>query len=87
MELFCKSTPEDIIEGYVLMPYTIKIVSTSINSETVWYLKKWKNLLLKIKHFFIKPKYLKNVHFYKRPVNSSFYDVVKITGDKNKREK
>ena len=79
-----KDISEDIIEGYILMPYTIKIVRTSINGETVWYLNKWKNLLLKMKYFFIKPKYLKNVHFYKRPVNSSFYEVVKITGDENK---
>jgi hypothetical protein len=40
---------------------------------------------LKIKHFFIKPKYLKHEHIYKnKPVNSSFYGLVKITGDENK---
>ena len=44
-------------KGYVWLPYITKTVSTSINGETVWYANKWKNLLLKIKHFFIKPKY------------------------------
>ena len=69
--------------GYVWVPYTIKNVSTSINGETVWYANKWKNLLLKIKHFFIKPKYLKNAHIYKnKPVNTSFYREIKIDGDK-----
>jgi len=61
-------------KGIIWVPYTIKTVSTSINGETVWYANKWKNLLLKIKHFFIKPKYLKNTHIYKnKPVNPSFY--------------
>lgn len=70
-------------KGIVWVPYTIKTVSTSINGETVWYANKWKNILLKIKHFFIKPKYLKNTHIYKnKPVNSSFYKEIKIDGDK-----
>ena len=73
-------------KGYIWMPYITKIVSESINGEIVWYVNKWKNLLLKIKHFFIKPKYLKNAHIYKnKPVNSSFYGVVKIDGDENKQ--
>jgi len=72
-------------KGYVLMPYIIKTVKTSINGETAWYANKWKNLLLKIKHFFIKPKYLKNAHIYThKVVNPSLYVVVNITGDKNK---
>ena len=72
-------------KGYVWLPYITKTVETSINGETVWYANKWKNLLLKIKHFFIKPKYLKNTHIYKnKMVNSSFYGVVKISGDENK---
>lgn len=66
-------------EGIVWLPYITKTVSTSINGETVWYANKWKNLLLKIKCFFIKPKYLKNGHIYKnKMVNSSFYDKVNI---------
>ena len=72
-------------KGYVWLPYITKTVRTDINGETVWYANKWKNLLLKIKHFFIKPKYLKSAHIYKnKVVNSSFYGVVKITGDENK---
>ncbi len=71
--------------GYIWLPYVIKIVKTTINGETVWYANRWKNLLLKIKHFFIKPKYLKNAHIYKnKVVNSSYYDVVKIGGIENK---
>ena len=69
-------------KGYVWMPYITKTVSTTINGETVWYANKWKNLLLKIKHFFIKPEYLKNAHFYKNEtINSSYYEVVKINND------
>lgn len=72
-------------KGYMWLPYVTKNVSTSINGETVWYSNKWKNLLLKIKHFFIKPKYLKNAHKYKnKMVNSSFYEKVNIVGEKNK---
>ncbi len=66
-------------KGFVWVPYVIKTVSTSINGETVWYANKWKNFLLKVKHFFIKPKYLKNAHRYKnKVVNPSFYGKVKI---------
>ena len=66
-------------KGYVWLPYTTKTVKTTINGETVWHSNKLKNLLLKIKHFFIKPKYLKNQHLYKnKTVNSSCYGVVKI---------
>jgi hypothetical protein len=73
-------------KGYVWLPYITKTVSTSINGEIVWYANKWKNLLLKIKHLFIKPKYLKNTPIYKnKPVNSSFYGVIKIDGDENKQ--
>ena len=66
-------------EGYVWLPYIIKTVRTDINGETVWYANKWKNLLLKIKHFFIKPKYLKNAHLYsKKTINAKFYQTIKI---------
>lgn len=71
-------------KGYIFAPYIPKTVKTTINGETVWYSNKWKNLLLKIKHFFIKPKYLNNVNVYKnKQVNSSFYGVIKIDGDNN----
>jgi len=77
MELFLKNN--------VLVPYIFKTIKTDINGETVWYANKWKNLFLKIKRFFIKPKYLKNAHYYKnKTVNSSFYGVINITGDENK---
>ena len=69
-------------KGYVWLPYITKTVKTEINGETVWYANKWKNLLLKIKHFFIKPKYLKNAHLYsKKTINDKFYQRIKI--DKN----
>ena len=56
-------------KGYVWLPYIFKTVRTD----------KWKNLLLKIKHFFIKPKYLKNAHLYsKKTINSKFYQTIKI---------
>lgn len=45
--------------GYIFIPYVFKTVKTTINDETVWYENKWKNLLLKIKFLFIKPRYLK----------------------------
>lgn len=70
-------------KGYVWLPYITKTTKTTIDGETVWYDNKWKNLLFKIKHFFIKPKYLKNAHVYKnKAINNSFYGVVKVTGDK-----
>ena len=66
-------------KGYVWLPYITKIVRTGINGETVWYDNKWKNLLLKIKRFFIKPKYLKNAHLYsKKTINPKFYQTIKI---------
>lgn len=76
--------PKD--KGYIWLPYITKTVKTTINGETVWYENKWKNLLLKIKHFFIKPKYLKNVHLYKKKViNSSLYGVIEINGENQKK--
>lgn len=71
-------------KGYVWLPYITKTVKTDINGETVWYANKLKNLLLKVKHFIFKPKYLKNAHFYKKKVKSSFYVEVKITDSENK---
>jgi hypothetical protein len=68
--------------GIVWFPYVSIIVKTSINGETVWYKNKWKNLLLKIKYFFVKPKYLKNVNFYKnKPVNNSYYTTFNINNE------
>lgn len=75
--------PKD--KGYIWLPYITKTVKTTINGETVWCENKWKNLLLKIKYFFIKPKYLKNVPFYKKKgINSSLYSVVEINGENQK---
>lgn len=62
-------------KGYIYVPYIIKTVSTTVNSETVWYANKWKNLFLKIKFFFTKPKHLKNLHIYKKIVKHKFYSV------------
>ncbi len=82
MENYPKINKEDLLKGYILAPYITKIVKTSINGETVWCANKWKNLLLKTKHFFVKPKYLKNAHIYKNKViNSSYYGVIKIGGE------
>ena len=73
-------------KGVVFTPYIIgEPKSTDINSEVVWYQNKLLNLLLKIKRFFYKSKNLKNFEKYSnKKVNSSFYGVVKITGDENK---
>ena len=66
-------------KGYVWLPYIIKTVRTDINGETVWYANKWKNFLLTIKHFFIKPKYLKNAHVYSNKlINTDYYQTIKI---------
>jgi hypothetical protein len=73
-------------EGYVWLPYITKTVSTSINGETVWYANIFKNFLLKIKYFFIKPKYLKSKFISKyaqKIINPNFYNTFKIT-DGNK---
>jgi hypothetical protein len=73
-------------KGYVWAPYVCVTVATSINGETVWYKNKFKNFLLKIKHFFIKPKYLKSKFISKysqKTINSNFYNTIKIT-DGNK---
>ena len=65
--------------GIIYLPYVLKTVSTSINGETVWYANKWNNLLLKIKNFFLKPKYLKNAHIYsKKQIDSSGYGPITI---------
>ncbi len=64
--------------GYFYAPYITKIIKTEINGETVWFANKWKNLLLKIKHLFVKPKYLKYVDVYKnKVVNPSYYGTIK----------
>jgi len=69
-------------KGYVFLPYIIKNIKTDINGETVWYANKFKNFLLKIKHFFVKPKYLKNAHIYKNTsINPSFYTAVSLSGN------
>lgn len=68
--------------GYVWVPCKMKTISASINGETVWFANKWKNFLLKIKHLFIKPKYLKNVHMYKNKiVNQSYYGTININNN------
>lgn len=78
-----KNIPEIDIKkleaGYVWAPYITIISSTSINGETVWYKNKWKNLLLKIKFFFIKPRYLKDGKGYSnKTIDSGLYGTFKI---------
>lgn len=65
--------------GYIYAPYRIVTVSTQINGETVWYKNKLKNLWLKIKFFFIKPKYYKLMKKYPpKPINPKYYGIFKI---------
>ncbi len=68
--------------GIVWLPYITRAVKTDINGETVWHSNKWKNLLLKIKHFFIKPKYLNNdIKYSNKTIDPSYYGKIEITGD------
>jgi len=62
-----------INKGYVYVPYVLKSTKSSINDETVWYANRWKNFLLKIKHFIIKPKYLKNEYYLKKKINPLYF--------------
>jgi len=67
---------------YISVPYIFKTISTSVNGETVWYSNKWKNLLLKIKHFFFKPKCFKNANIYnKKIISHSYYGVCGDEGE------
>lgn len=62
---------------YTYIPFTTKCVATMINSETVWYANKWKNLFLKIKFFFYKSKNLKSFEKnINRKVKSSRYSKI-----------
>lgn len=62
------------------MPYVAKTVSVSVNGETVWHANVWKNLCLKIRRFFIRPKYMKNADAYKnKQVNPGFYCTIEIS--------
>jgi hypothetical protein len=68
--------------GYFYIPFIIKILKTDINGETVWFANKWKNLLLKLKRIFIKPKHLKYVNLYKNKTpNPSYYGKIKINDE------
>jgi len=64
-------------KGYIYVPYVFKTVKTDINGETVWYANKFKNLLLKIKRFFFKPKFNKDIYLNK-PINKSYYQTIDI---------
>jgi hypothetical protein len=66
-------------QGIVWLPYIMVNIKTTINGETVWYKNKFKNVLLKIKHFFFKPKYLKNADIYsKKVINSKYYTTINL---------
>jgi len=70
---------EKLKEGIIYVPYLLVTSSTSINGETVWYKNKFKNFLLKIKFFFIKPKHKK--FYVNKPINAKYYESFKIKGD------
>lgn len=66
-------------KGVIYVPYVLSTKSTSINGEVVWYKNKWRNLLLKIRHFFFKPKCYNNMNRYsEKPIDASNYGVIKI---------
>lgn len=67
--------------GIFYAPYIMKTTKFYINGEIVWYSNKWKNFLLKIKHFFYTSKNRKSFSKYQfKPVNKSFYTTVNISG-------
>ena len=77
-----KLDKEDLHAGIVYVPYIIETISTSINSTTVWYKNKWKNLWLKIKFFFKKPEDVKRWEKYsKKEINSKYYQKINITNE------
>ena len=58
----------------MFVPYLMKTVKMSINDEVTWYSNKFKNTLLKIKRFFVNPKYLRNSAWYpKKPIDPRLY--------------
>jgi len=57
--------------NYKKLNIKIRTTEKIINGEVAWYHNKWKNLLLKIKNFFFKPKYLKSLNNVK-PINPNF---------------
>jgi hypothetical protein len=64
------------------VPFIIETTSTSINSTTVWYKNKWKNLWLKIKFLFKKPDEVKRLEKYtKKEINSKYYKKIEITNE------
>ena len=81
-----KMENENIMDrGYIFAPYIAIVTKRMINGEVCWYKNKWKNLLLKIKHYFIKPKYLKYKDVYNnRKINSNYYHEIAITPKENR---
>jgi hypothetical protein len=72
-----QTDPKQLNNGIIWVPYIIKTECTYINGEVVWYANRWKNIFLKIKHFFIKPKY-KKMNYLKKPINTKYYTTIKI---------
>ena len=71
-------------KGVVFLPYVTLIEATTINGETVWYRNKWKNLLLKVKRVFVKPKYFNaklHKQYMSKQINPSFYSEIKIENE------
>jgi hypothetical protein len=77
---------EDLNRGLVYLPYVLKTGSTSINGVTVWHSNKFINFWIKIKHFFYKPKVLRDIKKYaNKPVNTKYYKNITVDKDEQTR--
>ena len=62
-----------INDGVIYIPYIFVTEKTTINNTVVWYRNRIKNMLLKIKFFFYKPKAVKNFEKHSiKPINSKY---------------
>ena len=72
--------------GIRFLPYITKTKATDINGITVWHSNKFINFWIKVKHFFYKPKALKNFEKYaNKPVNTKYYGTLRIDKDEQIR--
>lgn len=75
---------EHIEPGIIYAPYVPVTTATYINGEMVWNKNRWINLGLKIKRFFRKPKYLKNIKKYsEKTINPKYYKEIKLNDGKD----
>lgn len=66
-------------KGIIYIPYIFVVEKTTINNTVVWYRNRFKNILLKIKFFFYKPKSVKNFENHSiKPINTRFYTNIKV---------